>query len=80
MTDNDRYYKIMKDLIKKKQIGGTHYSDMVIQPIDFINKNKLLFCEANVIKYVCRHRNKNGKEDIMKAIHYLELILNRDYE
>jgi|TARA_E500000178_G_scaffold273382_1_gene271761 hypothetical protein len=62
-----------------KQIGGKHYTKFKIQPADFINKNNLLFCEGNVIKYVCRHQNKNGKEDILKAIHYLEMILERDY-
>jgi len=65
--------------IFKKQVGGTHYKDMAIQPATFINKNKLLFAEGNAIKYICRHKNKNGKEDILKAIHYLEMILERDY-
>ena len=57
-----------------KQVGGQHYI-MPIQPIDFIVKNNLSYREANVIKYVCRHKNKNGKQDIEKAIHYLEMIL-----
>jgi hypothetical protein len=56
-----------------KQEGGSHYKDMLIQPVEFIVKNNLAFLEANVIKYVCRHRNKNGIEDLNKAIHYLEL-------
>ncbi len=56
-----------------KQQGGSHYKDMVIQPVEFIVKNNLAFLEANVVKYVCRHRNKNGIEDLNKAIHYLEL-------
>jgi hypothetical protein len=46
---------------------------MLIQPVEFIVKNDLAFLEANVIKYVCRHRQKNGIEDLNKAIHYLEL-------
>ncbi len=57
-----------------KQVGGEHYI-MPIQPIEFIVKNNLPYREANVIKYVCRHKNKNGKQDIEKAIHYLEMIL-----
>jgi len=61
-----------------KQIGGSHY-DMAIQPIDFIVKNGLDFCEGNVIKYVCRHEFKNGVEDIDKAIHYLELLKELKY-
>lgn len=67
------------DGVFDKQVGGKHYSKFNIQPADFINQNKLLFAEGNVIKYVCRHQNKNGKEDILKAIHYLEMILKRDY-
>ena len=55
------------------QEGGSHYKDMLIQPVEFIVKNDIAFLEANVIKYVCRHRNKNGIQDLDKAIHYLEL-------
>ena len=62
-----------------KQEGGTHYKDMPIQPIDYIVKNGLGFREGNVIKYVTRHQSKNGAEDIKKAIHYLEMILE-DYD
>ena len=62
----------------EKQIGGSHYH-MAIQPIDFIVKNDIPFREANVIKYTVRHKNKNGREDILKAIHYLEMILE-DYD
>ena len=52
---------------------------MVIQPAEFINKNKLPFAEGNAIKYICRHSAKGGVEDINKAIHYLEMIRERDY-
>ncbi len=62
-----------------KQVSGTHYLYMEIQPADFINKNKLLFAEGNAIKYICRHSKKGGVEDIDKAIHYLEMISERDY-
>ena len=63
----------------KKQIGGSHYSRFAIQPSKFINDNKLLFAEGNAIKYICRHSSKGKEEDIKKAIHYLEMILERDY-
>jgi len=63
-----------------KQIAGTHYMKMVIQPAEFINKNNLLFAEGNAIKYICRHSAKGGLEDIKKAIHYLEMIKERDYK
>ncbi|MGB0991350.1 MAG: DUF3310 domain-containing protein [Akkermansiaceae bacterium] len=63
----------------KQQIGGGHYKDFTIQPIEFIQGNGLTFCEANAIKYVCRHRNKNGRQDIEKAIHYLQILLELEY-
>ena len=62
-----------------KQIGGSHYSRFNIQPSKFINDNKLLFAEGNAIKYICRHTHKGGKEDLKKAIHYIEMIIERDY-
>jgi hypothetical protein len=62
-----------------KQEGGSHYKDMAIQPVEFITKNNISFLEGNVIKYVCRHASKNGKQDIEKAIHYLELIKELHY-
>jgi hypothetical protein len=61
----------------EKQIGGQHYKGMKIQPSEFIAKNDLKWYEGNAIKYICRHRLKNGKQDIEKAIHYLELLLEQ---
>lgn len=61
------------------QIGGNHYKEMKIQPIDFIVANSISFREANAIKYICRHTSKNGEEDLKKAIHYLEMILETEY-
>lgn len=58
-----------------KQIGGGHYKTLAIQPIEFIIKNKLGFCEGNVIKYICRYRLKGGTEDLEKAKHYIDLLL-----
>lgn len=60
---------------KEKQVGGEHYRNKGIQPIDYILTNKLSYCEGNVIKYVTRHKDKNGAEDIKKAIHYLQFLL-----
>tara|TARA_R100001132_G_C3230473_1_gene65319 strand:- start:324 stop:692 length:369 start_codon:yes stop_codon:yes gene_type:complete len=62
-----------------KQVGGNHYKDVAISSIDYIVKNKLNFCEGNIIKYISRHKRKNGAEDIKKAIHYAELILELEY-
>jgi len=63
-----------------KQIDGDHYKGMKIQPAQFINENQLLFSEGNAIKYICRHKLKGKRKDIEKAIHYLEMILERDYD
>ena len=62
-----------------KQVGGNHYQSMKIQPAEFINKNKLPFAEGNAIKYICRHINKGGEQDLEKAKHYIDMIIERDY-
>ena len=56
-----------------KQIGGSHYKKFLIQPYEFISKNALSFFQGNVIKYVCRYKNKAGIQDLEKIIHYCEL-------
>lgn len=61
------------------QIAGSHYKDMAIQPIEFIAKNNLDFLQGNVIKYISRHKSKNGAEDVRKALHYCRLILELEY-
>ena len=63
----------------QKQVGGEWYKTMNIQPIEYIQANRMEFAEGCVIKYVSRHKKKNGKEDILKAIQNLEFILERDY-
>lgn len=61
------------------QVGGSHYKDMKIQPIEFITANNLGFIEGNICKYASRHRSKNGAEDVRKIIHYARLLLKIDY-
>ena len=78
MTHKDMFKGITYQSLDK-QIGGQHYKNMKIQPAEFINENKLLFAEGNAIKYICRHTIKGKEEDVRKAIHYLEMILERDY-
>lgn len=58
-----------------KQEGGGHYKDMAIQPVEYIHGNNIPFIEGCVIKYVSRWRNKNGIEDLKKAKHFLELLI-----
>ena len=62
-----------------KQIGGKHYQKFKIQPSKFVVENELLFPEGCAIKYICRHRFKGKKEDLLKAIHFIEMIIERDY-
>lgn len=58
-----------------KQVSGSHYKDKGIQPIIYIHANNLGFCEGNVVKYVTRWKDKGGKADLEKAIHYLQLLI-----
>lgn len=60
---------------RNHQIGGDHYKDQGIQPIDYIMANELDFCEGNVVKYVTRWRYKNGLQDLKKARHYLDFLI-----
>ena len=60
----------------KKQIGGNHYLKYKIQPIDFILQNQLDFCQGCVIKYILRFKEKGGVQDLLKAKHYIELLID----
>ena len=62
------------------QEGGDHYRKLKIQPIEFIHANELDFLQGNVIKYITRHKNKNGAADVRKALHYCQLILELQYK
>ena len=64
----------------KKQIGGNHYKKYRMQPSQFVTENKLLYPEGCVIKYIVRHQDKGGKQDLEKAIHFIEMIIERDYK
>lgn len=61
------------------QIGGGHYKDCAIQPVEFSHKNGLSFIQGSIIKYVVRYKDKNGAQDLHKAKHYLDLLLEMDY-
>lgn len=63
---------------KDIQVGGNHYKDLKIQPIEYIQANDLSYCEANVVKYVTRWRSKNGIEDLRKAKHYIDLLIESE--
>ena len=67
--------EVQEDTPLEKQVGGSHYKGFVIQPVEFIYKNNIPFVEGNIIKYVCRHREKNGIQDLQKARHYLDMLI-----
>lgn len=58
-----------------KQVGGSHYKDYTIQPIEYAMANNLNACQANVVKYVTRYKDKGGVEDLFKAKHYIDMLI-----
>ena len=69
----------MTSKVWDKQIAGSHYKHFKIQPSKFVVENELLFPEGCAIKYICRHRLKGKKQDLETAIHFIEMIIERDY-
>jgi len=69
----------LTDSPKDSQIGGKHYKEMKIQPSEYIVENGLNWYEGNAIKYITRHKAKGQKDDLLKAIHYLELAIEYYY-
>jgi len=61
-----------------RQVAGSHYKDLKIQPVEFIHANKIGFIAGNVIKYVCRYKAKNGVQDLEKAKHYIEMLIEQE--
>ena len=59
----------------ERQVAGSHYKDLPIQPVEYIYANALGYFEGNVVKYVSRWRKKNGIADLEKAKHYIELLI-----
>lgn len=66
----------MKSL--SEQVGGEHYKAMTIQPVEFIHKNGIGFCEGSAIKYLCRWRSKGGIQDLEKAKHFIDLLIDME--
>jgi hypothetical protein len=63
---------------KDRQVAGNHYRTLAIQPAEFIHRNGIGFLAGNVIKYVCRYKQKGGVQDLQKATHYLELLIEEE--
>ena len=73
------YWEDMRDKDSLKvQVGGSHYKDMPIQPIEFIIANDLGFVEGNIIKYTCRYKQKGGVEDLKKVKHYVQMLIDKE--
>ena len=62
-----------------KQVGGAHYAKYKIQLTDFLITNKIQFAEGNIFKYILRHEDKDGIKDILKAIHFIAMIVEKVY-
>lgn len=62
-----------------EQVGGDHYKKYKIQPIEFIYANSIPFIEGNIIKYICRHKDKGGIKDLEKVEHYIRLLKELEY-
>ena len=78
---NDQYAEIEKvrQSAWQKQEGGDHYKKLAIQPMEYALQNKLDYAQANVVKYVTRHADKNGKADLLKAKHCIDLMIAHYY-
>ena len=60
------------------QVGGDHYKNLAIQPVEYITANNLSYLQGSVIKYVTRYKDKNGKEDLQKAIHFIKMMIQEE--
>ena len=60
------------------QVGGDHYKNKAIQPIEYILANKLDFCEGNVVKYITRWRDKGGVESLRKIKQYVDFLIEQE--
>ena len=60
---------------KENQVGGDHYKETAIQPIEYIHANKLDYIEGNIVKYISRWRNKNGLQDLLKIKEYIDILI-----
>ena len=82
MTDpvnHPPHYTKHPDSALAVQVGGDHYKDKGIQPVEYIHANGMTFLEGCIVKRITRHRDKNGAEDIRKIIHECRLILQLEY-
>jgi hypothetical protein len=63
----------------KEQVGGGHYKDLAIQPVEYIHANKMEFIPGCIVKYITRYKQKNGKQDLEKIKHFCDLLIELEY-
>jgi len=71
-------YQYLEGSKLREQVGGDHYSKLAIQPVTYINANGLSYLQGNVIKYVTRYKDKNGLQDLEKAKHYIDMLIEME--
>ncbi len=73
---NEVDYQYDEGSALREQVGGDHYSKLAIQPVEYINANKLTYLQGNVIKYVTRYKDKGSAlQDLQKARHYIDMLI-----
>ncbi len=68
------------DVALNNQVGGNHYKKFIIQPVEFCYHNNIPYLEATAIKYLCRWRDKGGLQDLEKAKHFIDLLIDFETE
>lgn len=79
LDDTEREESGLNKKPSEQQVGGSHYKNLAIQPAEYVYRNELGFLEGSAIKYITRHKSKNGAQDVKKAIHFLQLLLEYEY-
>ena len=85
MPQDEDYLELVEEETKSSnsaydtQVGANHYKSMKIQPMEYALANNLNLAQGNVVKYVSRYKAKNGEEDLRKAIHCIELLIEHEY-
>ncbi len=80
-----KWHNLAIEPIEKKQtaldsqISGDHYKKLAIQPVEYVHKNNLNFLQGSIIKYVTRYKDKNGIDDLQKARHCIDLLIEMEY-
>lgn len=84
MSENFKNYGVSYVADKPKtslecQVGGDHYKNLAIQPVEYCFRNNIPAIESSIIRYATRHRDKNKAQDVEKIIHYAKILLQLEY-